>query len=437
MPDSAEGGGAPPGLEVNLLKSYLKASRQERFEAASEGPPALRLKLESSFLTANHWLLLDGPHESEINLGPAVLRFAREPMPPLTPSGRIKEDLLEFRFEKKGAGAPIQIPIPEKLPKKISLKGTPYQVTIERVLRDAVVEGRELADRSEEWNNPACELLLEGDGIKERHTVFSKFPDFETIHGREPSQTGVRIFYLRGDDGKGGEAKNELRFVWQGEGLLPRYQVRKGEKIVEGELELHKEYETGWMDFKFLAEEYYPHASREIIFREEPRASEKEEHQSAIQIELRSEGVSKALWLGQGDHEEVQLGGKPYHLVYGLRTLPVGFRLELKDFRIETYPGSNQPASFESDVVLKDDFTGTVKAQTIKMNQPLKHRGFKIYQSGYQLPQGGPEISVFSVAKDPGIPLKYAGAMILILGTLIMFYTRRFSNRREKAGVTV
>jgi cytochrome c biogenesis protein ResB len=103
---------------------------------------------------------------------------------------------------------------------------------------------------------------------------------------------------------------------------------------------------------------------------------------------------------------------------------------------MEHDPGTSRPASFESDVTLMDDSGGLRRDLTIRMNEPLKHRGFKVFQSGYQQPEGGPEISIFTVAKDPGIPLKYVGAVVLIGGILVMFYSKQFSGRPklEKEG---
>ena len=149
----------------------------------------------------------------------------------------------------------------------------------------------------------------------------------------------------------------------------------------------------------------------------------------AIQLEMEEGSVRKTFWLGQGDSKTFLAADRPFQLVYGLRILPVGFRLKLRDFRMERYPGTNRPASFESDVTLMDDSTGTVRETTIRMNQPLKYHGYKVFQSGYQQPEGGPEVSIFTVAKDPGIPLKYSGALLLIGGILTMFYSRQFSNR--------
>lgn len=434
---------APP--KVRLLSYYPKARREEKIKESSNGPAALQVFLESSFMKVNHWLILDDPERSRILLGPAELRFTRERFAPEKASD--ERGLLEFQFKH----SVIKVPLPEKVPltpsgwlgaarssghpplvqAALPLEGTPYQVTILRILKDAVVEGNQLLDQSQAWNNPACELMLEGGGLKEKHTVFSKFPDFPTVHGMKPSRAGVRIYYRRPEEGNSGGPKNELRFVWQG-GDLPLYQVRKGKEISEGAVSLGQEVPTGWMDFKFRVEHSYPHATVDAIFSEASASSESEENLSAVQVELDGEGETKTFWLGQGDKKNIFLGNEPFQIAYGLRTLPLGFRIELRDFRMETYPGTNRPAGFESDVTLKDDSSGTAQDLTIRMNQPLKHRGFKVFQSGYQQPEGEPEVSIFTVAKDPGILTKYMGAIVLIGGVLTMFYSRRFSNRENR-----
>ena len=416
------GSGLAP--EVTLLAYYPKSSRHVEVRQSQEGPAALEVALQSSFMKQTNWLVLDDPRRNEISLGPAELRFTRQSLK--TSKAPSPLGTLEFQFENFA----LKIPLPEETPKKIPLKGTPYQITVLRVLRDVRVDGHQLVDQSQNWNNPACELVLEGKGIKEKHTVFSKFPDFPTLHGMKPSAAGVKIYFHRPGEANA-EAKNELRFVWQG-GALPLYQVRKGEAISEGVFQLNQDYPTGWMDFKFRVGQYYPHAEMKGAFQEEPVNSQSDEHLSSLEIELTKDGEKKSVWLGQGDREKVEWAGRSFQIVYGLRTVPVGFRLELRQFRVENYPGTNRPASFESDVTLKDDFSGMNRDVTIRMNHPLNYRGFKVFQSGYQQLPGEPVESIFSVAKDPGVPVKYAGAVVLIGGILTMFYTNRFSSRAEE-----
>jgi len=409
--------------EIKLLTYYPKANREEKFEESSEGPAALEVTLESSFMKVNHRLILDDPERSQILLGPATLSFTRER---LASGQSLEKDFLEFQFKNSTA----KLPLPKKTPQTLPLEGTPYKVTVVRILKDAIVDKNQLLDKSEAWNNPACELVLEGEGIKEKHTVFSNFPDFPTIHGMKPSDAGAKIFYHRSGE-KAAGPKNELRFVWR-EGESPLYQIRKGEEVSEGTVRAGEQISTGWMDFKFRVEHYYPHVLMNAVFSEAPISSSSEENLSAVQVGIQNGGETKTLWLGQGDKESFILGKEPFQIGYGLRTLPLGFRIELRDFRMETDPGTSRPASFESDVTLKDDTSGINRDLTIRMNQPLHYKGFKVFQSGYQQPEGGPEVSIFTVAKDPGIPIKYTGAVVLIGGILTMFYSRRFSNREEK-----
>lgn len=417
--------------KISLTRYYPKSREKGRVRESSEGPAAAEVALKSSFMETSHWLMLDDPEKGEILLGPAKLRFTTEPFP--TPHQATREEFLEFHFE----GSVIKIPIPREVPKTLSLKGTPYRLTVLRILKDAVVDQGRLQDRSGEWKNPACELILEGAGLKESHTVFSKFPNFPSLHGRRPSELKVKIFYRR-PNAPEESAGNELRLVWQDARPL-LYQVRKGKEILQGEVEIGKEYPTGWMDFRFRIERYYPHAEADSEFLEEPVSSQAQGHVSSAEIEMEWKGEKKSFWLGEGDSQKVRLAGDEFQILYGLRTVPVGFRLQLRDFRVEHYPGTNRPASFESDVTLKDDLSGIRRDLTIGMNRPLTHRGFKVFQSGYQQPPGEPEVSIFTVAKDPGIPIKYGGAAVLIGGILTMFYTRRFSSREsysEKPAVT-
>ena len=74
----------------------------------------------------------------------------------------------------------------------------------------------------------------------------------------------------------------------------------------------------------------------------------------------------------------------------------------------------------------------TVEAQgqegapvTIRMNQPLKKGGYVFFQASYQDLGDDNFVSVFSVAKDPGVWLKYLGSIILVAGIAFMFWFKK------------
>lgn len=65
---------------------------------------------------------------------------------------------------------------------------------------------------------------------------------------------------------------------------------------------------------------------------------------------------------------------------YLLQELP--FAVEVKDFRIEHYPGG-QPKSFESDLVIYDPEQDAPLARTISVNHPLLYKGYAVYQANF------------------------------------------------------
>ena len=78
------------------------------------------------------------------------------------------------------------------------------------------------------------------------------------------------------------------------------------------------------------------------------------------------------------------------------------------------------------------------------MNEPLDYRGYKIYQSSYEEGKdGAPTFSIFSVGKDPGMPVKYAGSILLVSGIALMFWLKplfvqkRLAAKRQEKMQTV
>jgi hypothetical protein len=119
----------------------------------------------------------------------------------------------------------------------------------------------------------------------------------------------------------------------------------------------------------------------------------------------------------------------PHHMLrvsYDTRSLHLPFVLELKDFHIGRDPGTGRPASYTSIVQLKDPERKVDEQRIITMNEPLKYRGMKFYQSSYYEESPGKYVSVFSVGRDPGYPLKMLGSLMIVGGVLVMFYMKTY-----------
>lgn len=95
-------------------------------------------------------------------------------------------------------------------------------------------------------------------------------------------------------------------------------------------------------------------------------------------------------------------------------TLP--FHLMLDRFEVVKYPGSRTPMDFVSHLHILDG--GNDTEVTISMNNILKHKNFRFYQSDYD-EEGN---SVLAVAHDPwGIGVTYAGYLLLLVSLVAMF----------------
>ncbi|MBI3999684.1 MAG: cytochrome c biogenesis protein ResB [Candidatus Omnitrophica bacterium] len=415
-------------ISVYLLRDYQKAKREEEVEKTESGSPALHVFLKGSMASVDEWLFLDRAEKDSVQLGPATIRFAKDPIEIREEKKTSEWGALKFDFESGGSD---EILLDSKSAgKAFPLKSAPYRVQVHQIFKDAVVEGNQLVERSVAQaigpeENPAVQLTLEGKNLSERHTIFAKFPEFPTLHGLKPSEAHVRIAYEVSGFSSASEG-NEIRFVYQSNGL-PEYQVRHGKDLKSGKVVLNQEVETGWMDFKFTADQYLEHATIKEFYTPLPNISERVEAVPVVQIELEKGDTRTQAWLIQGEMTHALLGESNYHAVYGLATKPLGFQVELKDFMMDTDPGTDRPASFKSLVKLKDPMRGIEREQLIQMNEPLKYRGFKLYQSAYHVEPGRPDISIFTAARDPGNPLKYTGAIVMVLGILMLFYMKQFS----------
>ena len=94
-------------------------------------------------------------------------------------------------------------------------------------------------------------------------------------------------------------------------------------------------------------------------------------------------------------------------------TLP--FSLILDRFEIETYESSNKPKDYVSYLQLSDGETQT--DIVISMNNILKHRHYRFYQSDYD-ERGN---SILTVARDPwGIAVTYVGYALLFVSLIAL-----------------
>ena len=111
---------------------------------------------------------------------------------------------------------------------------------------------------------------------------------------------------------------------------------------------------------------------------------EGQEIEDALMLKVNCNGETKDLILF-GDKGFVtskshfELGGLNFSMSYGSKFIITPFKIQLNDFQLERYPGSNSPSSFASEVTLIDgDFE---EDHRIYMNNVLDYQGYRFFQS--------------------------------------------------------
>jgi cytochrome c-type biogenesis protein CcsB len=139
----------------------------------------------------------------------------------------------------------------------------------------------------------------------------------------------------------------------------------------------------------------------------------------------RKEGTIQ-LWDNQT--EKVSVGsadfdGNKLEVSYGPKATILPFYLKLNDFVLERYPGSNSPSGYKSDVVLIDQAQNVEKPFTIFMNNVLKYKGYRFYQSSYDADEMG---TILSVNHDlAGMAVSYTGYGLLFLFIVLSLLNRK------------
>ena len=331
------------------------------------------------------------------------------------------------------AAFPVRAPSPDhpllnRLPEDGLLMIDQFYLNAQKTLQgQAVGEG--------EKGFPAVHLELDSSFVHENQWLFLGDPPHDHLDLGPASAFFMKTgdWKKRLQEGAGGIADNALALLMAPDGSL-QYQTRyHGDFAPSQPMEAGPSYATGWMDMQFKVSERLSKAVPDETY--EPRPLPRQQDpQPALHYEYLQNTDKREGWLGYqaSPVSFVFSGGETLSLAYASKQRQLPFSLHLVQFKVGFDPGTEKPASYASDVYYRDAVQGTQVPVHIGMNQPLHYKGYTVYQASYEPEPDGKYVSVFSVGEDPGIWLKYGGAIILVLGIIFMFWFKNPAwNKRE------
>jgi hypothetical protein len=149
-------------------------------------------------------------------------------------------------------------------------------------------------------------------------------------------------------------------------------------------------------------------------------------------VEVGAEGRSLGHWLVSTVIDEPQYfeyDGRSYWMAIRPQRYYKPYRIHLKQFTHDRYPGTEIPRAFSSLVRLTDPERQEDRDILISMNQPLRYRGETFYQASYA---NNDTTSILQVVRNPGWLLPYLGCTVVSLGLLWQFVLGLTRSQKRK-----
>ena len=207
--------------------------------------------------------------------------------------------------------------------------------------------------------------------------------------------------------------------------------VLSGERLT-GEVVPGKPLDLG-LRFQFTPKEIFTNFEEELVW------EFKDHKPGAFEVaSVEHNGEEKFLLLDRLTTTFTGDDGYLYRIKWQRPNADLGFKLHLRDFHRDFYPGAKDAKTFESYLWLTHDQkypepTGI----KIDMNHPLRLDGWRLFQARFG-PDG--KTTILQVNRDPGTSLLYPACALLTLALVIVFsqkpFLRALGRRLKKIGAT-
>lgn len=410
----------PVALTVD--RYYPDAVTTERIEGGgTDDWPAVQVGVTHDGHEALEWLLARDPERFGLRWGPVHLLFleARDAAHLAQLAGRASSapprGVVTVHLESHGT--PVRFPVPSQFDRALPVPGTPYQVTFKRYFPDFVIDESGPSTRSDQPNNPAVALTLSGPEGTDAYLLFALHPEISTMHGWRHT---IPAHLTYAHPAAEGLPPSSIVVIRTPEGRLAAALTGDaGQRQFLAALEPGAPYTHPWSETTFRIAAHEPRAQihQEVANRSDRVRAE------AVHLVLRDGEHATETWLGFGSSADLRVGAERVIVSYEKARRPLPFSVKLLDFRKVEYPGTQMAEAFEADVELIDPALGLTRRKTISMNNPLKHRGFSLFQASFI--DGPVETTVLAARSDPGVPFVYTGFLIVVLGVVLLFQRRQ------------
>ncbi len=414
------------GTELRVDRFYTDARSTESIVGGgNRDNPALHFQFSSAFFEEESWLFSREPGRDRLSFGELlsfrVQEFGNEQIWRELLSGAARTRPASLSLEFNGRSHQL-----EARPGQVQSLGEGYELEVLQTFESfSIGTGGQYRDLGGGRNNPAIEYVIRKGELEDHYVSFTLMPDFDPLHGQEAvlPATVSKPRYTPSE--QAGELKNkEVLFALLADGIEVAWLDPEGQVA-------HHPVEVGgaaltlpWMGFQLSVDKFFPRA----WIREDMLNAGHNNSNPAIRLNVHEDGGERQEWLAYGQVKSFRFEGKRWMIGFFPRQVPLGFTVHLNDFIEDKYPGSSMAMAYASQVTVHDHDEDAPpewahRDVEISMNNPLVYSGFKIFQSSFERPrtEGGPEVTILSVNRDPGDEIVYFGSLTLCIGLIVVF----------------
>ena len=388
------------------------------------------------------WLLANDPGRNTLDLGIASVRLRAVASPeelqqrlPSLPTAKNATpespgQILLLNSDKKTVQT-LDLKTLEARPIPLEYNHMVLTVKLAQLLPHAAIQQGKLTDNPQGKFNPAARFEIQGPSGTEEHLSFALFPEFGSMHGQNPSLYGLegQLVYPFEEPSDSG---NRVNLYLGPDQRIYYTAANSAGRFATGTVEIGGSFDTGWNGLQLQVKTFYANARMTQELSDAGMSGSGQHNNPMLHVRLENQGETAASDVAFNSPVSVTVGGETCEVEFGQKRYPLNFTIELIQFEAPRYPGTNRPARFQSQVKLIDSAKQLERKQLISMNNPLDYNHFLVFQSSYiEGGNGQPNVSIFSVAWAPGTPIIYIGAIVLILGMVLMFVPSRFSRRNS------
>jgi len=287
---------------------------------------------------------------------------------------------------------------PVELNKVFKIEGTEYTI---KMLQYVLNYGDRRPVSEQPGDNPAIQVEINGPEGAEIRWVFEKFPDWDKMHPAKYKNLKVTCSGIASTH----MAKNTIRIFQSSEGKQVIVYIKDKRVVETMPWELEKKYAIADTGNQLTVANYFPSFDfkKEVIKKSDTVGT------PAIYVEVDGPSGKADDWLFSNNQYATWYTDNNFALVY---------------------ESTGESVKHFTSKLRIEENGQTVAEKTIRVNDPLKHRGYVIYQSSYD-PEAG-NFSGLQIVKDPGIPVVYSGFGALCFGVIFIFYIKPFLRKKQK-----